>query len=39
VLTDDLAAKFYEILEPHELKELQVTLEPLASLLLAAQPW
>jgi hypothetical protein len=38
-LTDDLAAKPYEILEPDELDELMATLEPLATLLLAAQPW
>ncbi len=36
-LTDDLAAKPYESLEPHELEELMVILEPLATLLLAAQ--
>jgi hypothetical protein len=36
-LTDDLAAKPYESLEPHELDELMVALEPLATLLLAAQ--
>jgi Dienelactone hydrolase family len=36
-LTDDLAAKPYEILEPVELHELMDTLEPLATLLLAAQ--
>jgi hypothetical protein len=36
-LTDDLAAKPYESLEPHELHELMATLEPLATLLLAAQ--
>jgi hypothetical protein len=36
-LTDDLAAKPYESLEPGELDELMVTLEPLATLLLAAQ--
>jgi hypothetical protein len=36
-LTDDLAAKPYEILEPGELDELTDTLEPLATLLLAAQ--
>jgi hypothetical protein len=35
-LTDDLAAKPYECLEPHELDELMVSLEPLAALLLAA---
>jgi hypothetical protein len=38
-LTDDLAAKPYEILEPGELDELMATLEPLAALLLAAQDW
>src|SRR3954454_7932641 len=36
-LTDDLAAKPYESLEPDELDELMATLEPLATLLLAAQ--
>ena len=36
-LTDDLAAKPYESLEPEELKELMATLEPLATLLVAAQ--
>ena len=36
-LTDDLAAKPYESLEPGELDELVTTLEPLAKLLLAAQ--
>jgi hypothetical protein len=36
-LTDDLAAKPYESLEPEELDELISTLEPLATLLLAAQ--
>ena len=36
-LTDDLAAKPYESLEPDELDELMATLEPLAALLLAAQ--
>src|SRR4051794_7510919 len=36
-LTDDLAAKPYESLEPDELDELISTLEPLATLLLAAQ--
>jgi hypothetical protein len=36
-LTDDLAAKPYENLEPGELDELMSTLEPLAVLLLAAQ--
>ena len=36
-LTDDLAAKPYEALRPEELDELMASLEPLASLLLAAQ--
>ena len=36
-LTDDLAARPYESLEPEELDELMATLEPLATLLLAAQ--
>ena len=36
-LTDDLAAKPYESLEADELDELVATLEPLATLLLAAQ--
>jgi hypothetical protein len=36
-LTDDLAAGPYESLEPDELDELMATLEPLATLLLAAQ--
>ena len=36
-LTDDLAAKPYDSLEPDELDELVATLEPLASLLRAAQ--
>jgi hypothetical protein len=36
-LTDDLAARPYESLEPDELDELLATLEPLATLLLAAQ--
>jgi hypothetical protein len=36
-LTDELAAKPYEILEPEELDELMAALEPLATLLLAAQ--
>jgi len=36
-LTDDLAAKPYESLEADELAELVATLEPLATLLLAAQ--
>jgi hypothetical protein len=38
-LTDDLAAKPYEVLEPAELDELMTALEPLATLLVAAQPW
>ncbi len=38
-LTDDLAAKPYEILEPAELDELVTTLEALATLLLADQDW
>jgi hypothetical protein len=38
-LTDDLAAKPYESLEPGEVDELMAALEPLASLLLAAQDW
>ena len=38
-LTDDLAAKPYESLEPDELDELTASLEPLAELLLAAQDW
>ena len=37
--TDDLAAKPYESLEPAELDELMAALEPLATLLLAAQDW
>src|SRR3954453_18506297 len=36
-LTDDLAARPYEALEPDELDELMATLEPLATRLLAAQ--
>ena len=36
-LTDSLAAKPYESLEPDELDELVASLEPLAKLLLAAQ--
>ena len=36
-LTDDLAARPYERLEPGELDELMTNLEPLAALLLAAQ--
>ena len=35
--TDDLAAKPYESLEADELDELMAALEPLATLLLAAQ--
>jgi hypothetical protein len=35
-LTDDLAARPYEFLDPHELDELMVSLEPLAALILAA---
>ena len=38
-LTDDLAAKPYEILAPGELDELMAALEPLAELLVTAQPW
>jgi hypothetical protein len=38
-LTDALAARPYEILEPDELEELITTLEPLAARLLAAQDW
>jgi hypothetical protein len=38
-LTDDLAAKPYEGLEPSELEELVAMLEPLAALLVAAQDW
>ncbi len=38
-LTDDLAAKPYDALEPAELEELMAGLEPLATLLLAAQEW
>jgi len=36
-LTDDLAAKPYECLDPGELDELMATLGPLAALLLAAE--
>jgi hypothetical protein len=36
-LTDDLAARPYESLEPEELDELVALLEPLAALLVAAQ--
>ena len=35
-LTDDLAARPYEFLEPHELDELMASLGPLAALILAA---
>jgi hypothetical protein len=38
-LTDDLAAKPYESLEPGDLDELMAALEPLAERLLAAQAW
>jgi len=38
-LTDDLAAKPYESLEPGELDELMAALEPLATRLVAAQDW
>jgi hypothetical protein len=38
-LTDDLAARPYESLRPDELDELVAALEPLAALLVAAQPW
>ncbi|MBV9254574.1 MAG: MarR family transcriptional regulator [Actinobacteria bacterium] len=38
-LTDELATTPYEILETDELDELMRNLEPLAALLLAAQPW
>src|SRR4051812_33851703 len=38
-LTDDLAAKPYESLEPGEIDELMDALAPLATLLLAAQDW
>src|SRR5262249_29454820 len=38
-LTDDLAAKPYEVLDAGELEELTAALEPLAALLLAAQDW
>jgi hypothetical protein len=37
--TDDLAAAPYECLDRDELDELIATLEPLATLLVAAQPW
>ena len=36
-LTDDLAAKHYESLEPAELDELMASLEPVATLLIAAR--
>jgi hypothetical protein len=36
-LTDELAARPYESLEPAELEELMTGLEPLAALLVAAQ--
>jgi len=39
LLTDNLAVKPYECLDPGELAELMDTLEPLAALLLAAQDW
>jgi hypothetical protein len=35
-LTDDLAAKPYQSLEPAELEELVAALEPLAAMLVAA---
>jgi len=38
-LTDDLAAKPYESLDPDELDELMGTLEPLATRLVDAQEW
>jgi hypothetical protein len=38
-LTDDLAAKPYESLDPAQLDELMAALDPLATLLLAAQDW
>jgi hypothetical protein len=38
-MTDDLAAKPYEALDPAELDELMAALEPLATLLVAAQSW
>jgi hypothetical protein len=38
-LTDDLAARPYESLDPLDLDELMVALEPLATRLLAAQEW
>jgi hypothetical protein len=38
-MTDDLAAKPYEVLDPAELDELMAALGPLATLLVAAQDW
>lgn len=38
-LTDDLAAKPYESLDPGETEELMAALGPLAELLVAAQDW
>src|SRR5436853_7840216 len=38
-LTDDLAAKPYESLEPGELDELMAAHEPLGTRVLAAQGW
>lgn len=38
-LTDNLAVRPYESLEPAELDELMATLEPLAAQLVAAQDW
>jgi hypothetical protein len=38
-LTDDLAWKPYEALAPEELDELVEILDPLATLLIAEQPW
>ena len=38
-LTDHLAARPYESLEPEEVDELIDALEPLAPLLVAAQRW
>jgi hypothetical protein len=38
-LTDDLAAKPYDCLAPHDLEELMAALEPMAALLVAAQDW
>ena len=38
-ITDELAARPYESLEPDELAELMAALEPLATLLLAEQDW